>query len=198
MLWRSPLKLEGTDMRSVRVGLVELGKFRKEEEEEREKKKQQARTQVWESAAAIKGRMCWCAGASGICNITSDASWAHETTLQFFISAFFLFFFCIFVLRITELCLRYQLLSPSSFLSLLWRNSDFCVYSRYSPCSCCDITHAAYGNILRVYSSCHRLSENSLVSLMAKICWCVETSVPPTLLLQMHFICLEQFFFCTL
>lgn len=37
MLWRSPLKLEGTDMRSVRVGQVELGKFRKEEEEVRKK-----------------------------------------------------------------------------------------------------------------------------------------------------------------
>lgn len=35
MPWRSPLKLEGTDMRLVRVGLVELGKFWKEEEEER-------------------------------------------------------------------------------------------------------------------------------------------------------------------
>lgn len=37
MPWRSPFKLEGTDMRLVRVGLVELGKFWKEEEEERGK-----------------------------------------------------------------------------------------------------------------------------------------------------------------
>lgn len=79
MPWRSPLKLEGTDMRLVRVGLVELGKFWKEEEEERGKIVGADAGQVWERSDAIEGRMCRCAGASGICNITSYASGAWDT-----------------------------------------------------------------------------------------------------------------------